>query len=52
MWWIVAAVVLGGTAVALQAPVARLPLARAMEYVPSLQAAANAIATTFEGGDD
>ena len=36
--------------VALQAPVARLPLARAMEYVPSLQAAASAIATTFEGG--
>lgn len=38
--------------VALQAPVARLPLARAMEYVPSLQAAASAIATTFEGGSD
>lgn len=38
--------------VALQAPVARLPLARAMEYVPSLQAAAAAIATTFEGAGD
>lgn len=38
--------------VALQAPVARLPLARAMEYVPSLQAAAAAIASTFEGGQD
>lgn len=36
--------------VALQAPVARLPLARAMEYVPSLQAAAAAMAATFAGG--
>lgn len=33
--------------VALQAPVARLPLARAVEYVPSLRAAAAAMAVTF-----
>jgi DNA-binding IclR family transcriptional regulator len=33
--------------VALQAPVARLPLPRAMEWVPSLQRAAADMATTF-----
>jgi DNA-binding IclR family transcriptional regulator len=38
--------------VALQAPVARLTLAQAMEYVPSLQAAAAAVAPTFEGGGE
>jgi len=37
--------------VALQAPVARLPLARALDFVPSLQRAAKAMAATFESGD-
>jgi DNA-binding IclR family transcriptional regulator len=37
--------------VALQAPVARLPLARAMDYLPSLQRAAADMATTFAPGD-
>jgi DNA-binding IclR family transcriptional regulator len=37
--------------VALQAPVARLPLARALEFVPSLQRAAADMAQTFESGD-
>ena len=37
--------------VALQAPVARLPLARALEYVPILQRAAADMAHTFEKGD-
>jgi len=36
--------------VALQAPVARLTLAQAMEFVPSLQAAARAVAPTFDAG--
>lgn len=36
--------------VALQAPVARLSLARAMDFVPSLQRAATDMAATFEGG--
>lgn len=36
--------------VALQAPVARLTLAQAMEFVPSLQAAARAVAPTFASG--
>jgi IclR family acetate operon transcriptional repressor len=34
-------------AIALQAPVARLPLARALEHLPSLQAAARAMAETL-----
>jgi IclR family acetate operon transcriptional repressor len=38
--------------VALQAPVARLPLARALEYVPVLQRAAADMAHTFEDGKD
>jgi DNA-binding IclR family transcriptional regulator len=37
--------------VALQAPVARLPLARAHDFVPNLQRAAAAMAITFEVGD-
>lgn len=37
--------------VALQAPVARLALARAVEYVPGLRAAAAAMAATFGAGD-
>jgi len=36
--------------IALQAPVARLTLAQAMEFVPSLQAAARAVAPTFDAG--
>lgn len=36
--------------VALQAPVARLTLAQAMELVPRLQAAASAVAPTFDNG--
>lgn len=36
--------------VALQAPVARLTLAQAMEFVPSLLAAARAVAPTFDAG--
>lgn len=38
--------------IALQAPVARLPLARALEFVPSLQRAAGDMAQTFETGTD
>jgi IclR family acetate operon transcriptional repressor len=38
--------------IALQAPVARLTLARAVEFVPSLQAAARAVAPTFDSGGD
>jgi DNA-binding IclR family transcriptional regulator len=38
--------------VALQAPVARLPLERAMDCVPRLLAAARDMATTFVTGDD
>lgn len=37
--------------VALQAPVARLPLARALDFVPNLQHAAAAMALTFENGE-
>jgi IclR family transcriptional regulator, acetate operon repressor len=37
--------------VALQAPVARLSLSRAMDYLPSLQRAAADMATTFAAGD-
>ena len=37
--------------VALQAPVARLSLARALEFVPGLQRAATAMALTFENGE-
>lgn len=37
--------------VALQAPVARLPLARALEFVPRLQRAARDMAATFSNAD-
>jgi len=36
--------------IALQAPVARLTLAQAMDHVPRLQAAARAVAPTFDNG--
>jgi IclR family acetate operon transcriptional repressor len=38
--------------VALQAPVARLPLVRALECVPILQRAATDMARTFGNGED
>ena len=37
--------------VALQAPVARLSISRALEFVPSLQRAAADMATTFDSAD-
>lgn len=37
--------------IALQAPVARLPLSRAMEFVPNLQRAAADMTATFETGE-